>query len=81
MFGFITVLRRKKINVVQQGVLNDYRGPGFLAVILFGSSVTPSPVINELGRRNGGRLRKREKLLNGADKEPNQTTARKPSPL
>jgi hypothetical protein len=57
-----------------------YRGLGFLAVVLFGSSLAPSPV-NELDRRKRGRLRKREKLLNVADKEPNQTTARKPGPL
>jgi hypothetical protein len=37
-----------------------YRGPGFLAVLSFGSSFTPSPL--SLDRRHTGRLRKRDKF-------------------
>jgi len=38
-----------------------YRGPNFLAVVWFGSTLTPSPV-SMLDRRNTGRLRKSDKL-------------------
>ncbi len=60
-----------------------YRGPGFLAVVWFGSSPTPSPV-SKLHRRHTGRLRKRETTCSreraeeGVGEEP---TAGKPGPL
>jgi hypothetical protein len=38
-----------------------YRGPGFLAVVWFGSS----PALCPLSRQHTGRLRKRDKLLMG----------------
>ncbi len=41
-----------------------YKGPGFLAVLGFGSSPTPSPV-SKLDRRHKERPRKREKSLTG----------------
>ena len=41
-----------------------YREPGFLAVVSFGSSPTPSPSpVSKLDRRHTGRLRKRDDLL------------------
>jgi hypothetical protein len=44
-----------------------YRGPGFLAVLWFGSSPTPFPPspASKLDRRHIGRLRKRDKLRRG----------------
>jgi hypothetical protein len=44
-----------------------YRGPGFLAVVWFGSLPTPFPLLSvyKLVRRRTGRLRKRDKLLTG----------------
>ncbi len=54
-----------------QRVLNEYRGPGFLAVIWLGSSVIngstnplPPSSVSNLYRRHTGRLRKRDKLPN-----------------
>ncbi len=53
-----------------QRVLNDYRGPAFLAVEWFGSSPTPShpTPISKLDRRHTWRLRKGNNLLT-ADRE------------
>ncbi len=46
-----------------------YRGPGFLAVVWFGSSPTPLPhppsSLSKLNRQHTGRLRKKDKLLTG----------------
>jgi hypothetical protein len=59
-----------------------YRGPVFLAVVLFGSS--PTLPVSKLDCRHTGRLRKRDKLLTGegggkgVGEESNHTTARKP---
>ncbi len=39
-----------------------YRGPGYLAVVWFGSSPTP---VSKLDRRHTGRLRKRDNFLTG----------------
>ncbi len=60
-------------------------GPGFLAVVWFGSSPTLPPV-GKLNRRHTERLRKRNNLLKEKrgyrmGDEPNLTTARKPDPL
>jgi hypothetical protein len=41
-----------------------YRGPGYLAVLRFGTSPAPSPAaVCKLDRRHTGRLRKREDLV------------------
>ncbi len=58
-----------------------YRGPGFLAVLLFGSSPAPSPSpVSKLDWQHTGRPRKRENLMTGEGEgegeEPNHTTAR-----
>jgi hypothetical protein len=47
--------------------LMDYRGPGFLAVVLFGSSPPPTPPtpVSKLDGRHQGNLRKRDNLLKG----------------
>ncbi len=64
-----------------------YRGTGFLAVVWFGSSSTPShpSPFDKLDRRLTGRLRKRDNLMMGDGEwewaRPNHTTARKPGPL
>ncbi len=67
-----------------QRVSNDHRGPGFLAVICFGSTPPPSPV-SKLGLRHTGKLRKSDNLLTGKEEglgeEPNHMITRKPSPL
>jgi hypothetical protein len=54
-----------------------YRGPGFLAVVGFGSSTPPSPLLLSVistGDTNIVRLRKRDNLLTGGeqgmDEEP-----------
>ncbi len=58
-----------------------FRGLGFLAVIWFGSSLTPS-LCSKLERpqRHTERLRDRDSL-GGGGKEPNRTTARMPVTL
>ncbi len=81
-------------NVVSLAVIREYwiiySGPGFLAVVWFGSSpCTPStiplPFVSSTGDKKG-RLRKRYILLTrekreGLGEETNQQTARKPGPL
>ncbi len=64
-----------------------HRGPGFLAVVWFGSSppaLPPFP-LRKLGLRHTGGLRKRDNWLigegGGVAMEPIDTTARKPGPL
>jgi hypothetical protein len=65
-----------------------YRRLGFLAVIRFcySSSPTPPPSLDSKhDRRHTGRLRKRDKMLTGEGggvmgKEPNHTTVRKHGP-
>ncbi len=42
-----------------------YRGPSFLAVVLFGSTPPPPLPGSKLDRRHTGRLRKRDNLLTG----------------
>jgi hypothetical protein len=59
-----------------------YRGPGFLAVVEFGYSHTPS----SLSRQYSSTDDTQEELADGREEEgpweePNQTTARKPGPL
>jgi hypothetical protein len=57
-----------------------YRGPGFLEVVLFGSSPTslaPSPV----GNRYQSSLMTERGGEKGVSEEPNPTSARKPGPL
>ncbi len=55
-----------------------YRGPGFLAVVWFGSSPSPFPVC-QFDWRHTGRLRKRENFLTrvgeGWGEEPNSEKA------
>jgi hypothetical protein len=46
-----------------QRVLNDYRGPGFLAVVLFGSSPTPSPLSRQLARSATHRKTEKERQV------------------
>ncbi len=68
---------------------HDYRRPGILAVVWFGSSPippphpTPSPV-SKLYRRHTGRQKERQladrKRGDGVREEPNHTRARKPGP-
>ena len=64
-----------------------YREPGFLAVVWFSSSPTPSPpLVSKLDRRHTERLRNKRQLFDrrggkGVGEEPNNTTARKPGPL
>ncbi len=62
----------------------SYRGPGFFAVVWFGTS--PPRLVSKLDRQHTWRLWKRNNLLTGeggkgVGEEPNHTTARKPSPL
>ncbi len=61
-----------------------YKGPGFLAVVLFGSSL-PSP-IGKHDQLHTGSPRKGDNVLTGEERdgvreEPNHTTARNPGPL
>jgi hypothetical protein len=66
-----------------------YSGPGFLAILLFGSYLTPSPrfpSISSTGDTQEGF--EREQLADGRGgggggwgEEPNQMTAREPGPL
>ncbi len=76
--------RRMLRNPQIQRVLNDYRGPGFLAVVKFSSYHTPSPVGKCLSFSvflcvAGQTYRRREGK--GAKEEPNRTAARKPGLL
>jgi hypothetical protein len=64
------------------------RGPGFLAVVLFGPSPTlqaPSP-LSKLDGRHTKKTEKERRLADGRGgdglgEEPNYTTVRKPGPL
>jgi hypothetical protein len=65
-----------------------YRGPGFLAVVGFGSTPTPFPSpVSKLPLFLSLPMCRRSCLLTeegggeGVDVEPNHTTARKPGPL
>ncbi len=61
-------MRSFNINCLTQRVLNDYRGPGFLADVWFGSypHPFPSPVSRKLTRPATHRkLRRRDNLLMG----------------
>ncbi len=65
-----------------------YRGPGFLPIVLFGSSPTPFPPLRSASCLSfsvflcvAGRAYWREKRGDGLGDKPNHTTARKPGPL
>jgi hypothetical protein len=53
------------------------RGPGFLAIVRFGSLPTPNPLVSKIDRRRLGRRIKRDNLLTGEGEgvgmEPNHT--------
>jgi hypothetical protein len=61
----------------------EYRGPGFLSFVWFGSSPTPSPTLSKLSLFLGLPVCHRSILLTwevvGVGKEPNPSTARKPA--
>jgi hypothetical protein len=72
----------RSIKVMDSEYYMIYRGPVFLAVVLFGSS--PTLPVSKLDCRHTGRLRKRDKLVagereggKGMGEESNHTTARK----
>jgi hypothetical protein len=44
-----------------------YRGPGFLAVVRFGSSLAPALPVSKLDPRLTGRLRKRDNVMRGEE--------------
>jgi hypothetical protein len=65
-------------------------GPGFLAVVRFGSSPTPFPPFLHLSREQVVSLSQSSRVWpveltdgggKGAGEEPNHTTSRKPGPL
>jgi hypothetical protein len=64
-----------------------YRGPGFLAVVIFRSTPTPSPLSRQkAGPATHRKTEKERQLVDGRGRkrvgvEPNHTTARKPGPL
>ncbi len=77
----VTTLRREYFHkeASKQIVLNDHRGPDFLALVWFGSSLTHSqnflPSVYKLDRRHKETTQWQER---GVEEEPIHTAARKP---
>ncbi len=82
LFCFLNLWPRKRF-VDRRGYWMIYRGPGFLALVWFGNSPTPSPpsLVSKIDRRHRKTEKERNLAVDWGGGGATHTTSRNPGPL